>query len=186
MKTKFSPRLFIATSAIALGIAGAATSALAMPFGGNGPDGGGRSGHHMMFGMKGMTALHDDLKLDAKQEAAWQQADKASKDAMTGVRDRMAKHHEEIKAMVDKPGTDLREVAKRMDDFRAEGQKLHQENRDRWLAVYDTLNPEQKEKVRVFFKGMSERMGKMGRHGGRGDMDGRGQRDGRGPAPDAK
>ena len=46
MKTKFSPRLFIATSAIALGIAGAATSALAMPFGGNGPDGGGRSGHH--------------------------------------------------------------------------------------------------------------------------------------------
>lgn len=33
-----------------------------------------------------------------------------------------------------------------MDDFRAEGQKLHQENRDRWLAVYDTLNPEQKEK----------------------------------------
>lgn len=37
-----------------------------------------------------------------------------------------------------------------MDDFRAEGQKLHQANRDRWLAVYDTLNPEQKEKVRVF------------------------------------
>ena len=126
------------------------------------------------------------LKLDAKQEAAWQQADKASKDARAGMRDRMTKHHDEIKSMIDKPGTDLRDVAKRMDDFRAEGQKLHQESRDRWLAVYDTLNPEQKEKVRVFFKGMSERMGKMGRHGGRGDMDGRGQRDGRGPAPDAK
>ena len=83
-------------------------------------------------------------------------------------------------------GADLRDVTKCMDDFRAEGQKLHQENRDRWFAVYDTLNPEQKEKVRVFFKGMSERMGKMGRHGGRGDMDGRGPRDGRGPAPDAK
>ena len=57
---------------------------------------------------------------------------------------------------------------------------MRQENRDRWLAVYDTLNPEQKEKVRVFFKGMSERMGKMGGHHGRGN------RDGRGPAPDAK
>ena len=183
MKTHFSPRLFIATSAIALGLA---TSAMAMPFGGNGPDGGGRPGHHMMFDMKGMTRLHDDLKLDAKQEAAWQQADKASKDAMAGMRERMTKHHDEIQALIDKPGTDLREVTKRMDDFRAEGQKLHQENRDRWLAVYDTLNAEQKEKVRVFFKGMSERMGKMGHHGGRGDMDGHGPRDGRGPAPDAK
>lgn len=183
MKTKLSPRLFLATSAIALGLA---TSAMAMPFGGNGPDDGGRPGHHMMFNMKGMSRLHDDLKLDAKQEAAWQQADKASKDAMAGMRDRMTKHHEEIKAMIDKPGTDLRDVTKRMDDFRAEGQKLHQESRDRWLAVYDTLNPEQKEKVRVFFKGMSERMGKMGRHGGWGDRDGRSPRDDRGPAPDAK
>lgn len=183
MKTRFSPRLFIATSAIALGLA---TSAMAMPFGGAGPDGAGRPGYHMMFDGRGMARLHDDLKLDAKQEAAWQQADKASKDAMTAMRDRMAKHHDEIQAMIDKPGTDLREVAKRMDDFRAEGQKLHQENRDRWLAVYDTLNAEQKEKVRVFFKGMSERMGKMGHHGNWGDRDGRGPRNSRGPAPDTK
>ena len=82
MKTKLSPKLFLATSAIALGIA---TSALAMPFGGHGMDDGGRSGQHMMFGSKGMTRLHDDLKLDAKQEAAWQQADKASKDAMVAI-----------------------------------------------------------------------------------------------------
>ena len=183
MKTKLSPKLFLATSAIALGIA---TSALAMPSGGNGQDDGGRSGQHMMFDMKGMTRLHDDLKLDAKQEAAWQQADKASKDAKTGMRDRMTKHHEEIKTMIDKPGADLRDVTKRMDDFRAEGQKLHQASRDRWLAVYDTLNAEQKEKVRVFFKSMSEHKGKMGRHGGRGDRDGRGSRDDRGPATDAK
>ena len=71
MKTRLSPRLFLATSAIALGIA---TSAMAMPFGGDRPDGG-RPDHHMMFSGKGMARLHDDLKLDAKQEAAWQQAD---------------------------------------------------------------------------------------------------------------
>lgn len=183
MKTKFSPRLFLATSAIALGLA---TSTLTMARGNDGPDMQGRPGHHMMFNMKGMAQLHDDLKLDAKQEAAWQQADKASKEAMSGMRDRMVKHHDEIQALIDKPGTDLREVARRMDDFRAEGQKLHQENRDRWLAVYDTLNAEQKEKVRVFFKGMSERMGKMSRHGNWGDRDGRNPRDDRGPAPAAK
>ena len=127
MKTKLSPRLLLATSAIALGIA---TSAMAMPFGGDRADGG-KPGHHMMFSGKGMARLHDDLKLDAKQEAAWQQADKASKDAMAGMRERMTKHHDEIQALIDKPGTDLRDVAKRMDDFRTEGQKLHQENRDR-------------------------------------------------------
>lgn len=41
--------------------------------------------HHVMGGMKGLSLLHDDLKLDAKQEAAWQQADKASKEAMAGM-----------------------------------------------------------------------------------------------------
>ena len=184
MKTIFSPSVFLASSAIALGLA---TSVFAMPPAGNSPVGGGMAEHHMMGGMKGLSLLHDDLKLDAKQEAAWQQADKASKEAMAGMRDRRVKHHEEIKALVDKPGADLRNISKRMDDFRAEGQKLHQANRDRWLAVYDTLNPEQKEKVRVFFKGVAERMGKIGgHHGRRGDMDGRHPRDGRGPVPGAK
>ena len=97
MKTKLSPRIFLATSAIALGIA---TSAMAMPFGGDRPDGG-KVGHHMMFSGKGMARLHDDLKLDVKQEAAWQQANTANKEAMAGMRERMTKHHDEIKAMID-------------------------------------------------------------------------------------
>ena len=184
MKTFFKPSLFLASSAIALGLT---TGAFAMPPVGNGPAGAGMYEQHQMRGMKGFSALHDELKLDAKQEAAWQQADKASKEAMVGMRDRWTKHHEEIKAMMDKPGVDLRDVSKRMDDFHAEGQKLHQANRDRWLAVYDTLNPEQKEKVRVFFKGMAERMGKMqGRHGRMGDWEGRRPQGGRGPLPEAK
>ena len=195
MKRFTTPRVLLSTLVLSLGLAvGAGYAAgprgdcpvMGAPAGGHGMGMGGMGMHQPMFHGRGMMRLHDELKLDAKQEALWNDAMTFARDNGGAMRERMIKEHEEIKAMLDKPGTDLRDVAKRMDDFRAEGQKLHQENRDRWLAVYDTLNPEQKEKVRVFFKGMSERMGKMGRHGSRGDMDGRGTRDGRGPAPDAK
>jgi Spy/CpxP family protein refolding chaperone len=168
MKTNFSPRLLIATSAIAFGLAG---SAFAAPPQGDVHSGPGAGMHQkqMMHGMKEMARLHDDLKLDAKQEALWQDATKASKEAMGGMRERMRKQHEEIQSLLNQPGTDLRAVAKRMDDFRAEGQAIHQANRDRWLTVYDALNPEQKEKARVFFQSKSERMGRHGMRGpGRG------------------
>ncbi len=165
MKTHFSPRLFIASSVIALGIAGSAFAA--PPPQGDAPGGPGASMHQgpRMQGMKEMARLHDDLKLDAKQEALWQDAAKVSKDGMGGMRERMRKQHEEIKNLLSQPGADLHAVAKRMDDFRAEGQALHQANRDRWLAVYDALNPEQKEKARLFLQKKLEHMGHRGMHG---------------------
>ena len=161
MKTNFSPRLFIATSAIALGIAG---SAFAAPPQGDVPSGPGAGMHQkqMMHGMKEMARLHDDLKLDAKQEVLWQDAAKASKEAMGGMRERMRKQHEEIQTLLNQPGADLHAVAKRMDEFRAEGQKMREAGRDRWLTVYDALNADQKEKARLFFKSKFEHM----RHGG--------------------
>jgi len=167
MKTRFSPRLLLATSAIAFGLVG---SALAAPAPADAPlrHGAGMHQGHMMHGMKEMARLHDELKLDAKQEAAWQDAAKASKEGMGGMRERMRKQHDEIKTLLDQPGADLHALAKRMDDFRAEGQALHQANRDRWLAVYDALNAEQKEKARVFFKSKFERMGQHGEKRGPG------------------
>ena len=168
MKMNFSPRLLIATSAIAIGLAG---SAFAAPpqgdmTGSRGP-GAGMQQRQPMHGMKDFARLHDELKLDAKQEALWQDAAKASREGMGDMREQMRKHHEEIQSLLNQPGTDLRAVAKRMDDFRAEGQARHQADRDRWLTVYDALNPEQKEKARVFFKSKFERMG-QGHRGMRG------------------
>jgi uncharacterized membrane protein len=123
----------------------------------------------MMHGMKDMARLHDDLKLDAKQEALWQDAAKAGREAMQGARERMRKEHEETLAMLSQPGADLRALAKRMDDFRAQVQQQHLANRDRWLAVYDVLNAEQKEKARLFIKSRFERMPHGAMHGrGRG------------------
>ena len=167
MKTKFSPRLIVSVVALSLGLAG---SVYALPRG-DGPDG--RPGMSMrgqagMHGMKGMARLHDDLKLDAKQDALWQAAAKDGKDTMDAVRDQHRKQHDELLAQLKQPGADLRVALKKMDDFCAEAQKQRDARRDHWLAVYDSLNAEQKEKARVFFVNGMERMGSFGqeRHHG--------------------
>lgn len=51
------------------------------------------------------------------------------------MRERFRKHHEEIKAQLDQPGADLRAVAKRMDELKADGQKQANAVRERWLNV---------------------------------------------------
>ncbi|WP_153110455.1 Spy/CpxP family protein refolding chaperone [Propionivibrio limicola] len=180
MKQRFSPRLLVAALAMSLGLA---ANSFAGPRGGSGGEAVGpgfdRPGHHQMFlGGKGMQRLHDDLKLDARQETLWKAAESFAKETHDGMRERFRKHHEEMKALIDKPNADLRALAKRADDFRAEGQKLRDTVRDRWLAVYDSLNPEQKEKARQFLKAGFDRMERKGgrhdrddRRGRRGDRD---------------
>lgn len=154
-----APRLLLAALTLSLGLA---ANTFAMPRGepGGGP-GFAAHGHGMHFGAggHGMQRLHDDLKLDAKQEAQWQDAQKFAKDTFDGAFEQGRKQHEEINAALSQPGVDLRAILKRMDDLRAERQKQHDAVRDRWLAVYDTLNADQKEKVRQFFKAGAERMG---------------------------
>jgi protein CpxP len=161
MKTKFSPRHIVTAVALSIGLA---ASAFAMPPQGEGPgQPSGMHSRHMTHGLKEMSRLHDELKLDAKQEAIWQEAEKAGKENMSGMRERFAKHHEEIKTLLSKPGADLRAIAKRMDEFKAEGQKQHEASRERWLAVYDVLNAEQKEQARVFFKNKFEQSRHFGK-----------------------
>ena len=167
MKTsfsKFSPRIVVAAVALSLGLA--ATAFAMSPRGAEhcGP-GTGMHASHMDRGMKEMSRLRDDLKLDAKQEALWKEAEKASQDNRSTMRDRFSKQRDETKAMLDKPGADLRAVLKRMDELKAEGQKQHEADRDRWLTVYDSLNAEQKEKARLFFKSKMERMDRHGQRG---------------------
>ena len=161
MNTKFSPRLIAATMVIALGMA---STAFAMPPPGDttGTPGAGIHARHMLHGMKEISRLHDDLKLDAKQDALWKEAEKSGKESMGGMRERFRKQHEEMLILLSQPGADLRAVVRRMDEFRTEGQKLHEANRDRWLAVYDALDSGQKEKARIFFKSKLERAGQRG------------------------
>ena len=179
MKKLYSPRILVATVALSLGLV---ASSYAMPRGEHPGPGMGMPGHHAMVHGRAVNRLHDELKLDAKQEAQWKEAEKFSQDHRDTMRERFRKEHAEIKAMLDQPGADLRAIAKRMDDFKAENQKLHSAVRDRWLNVYDSLNAEQKEKARVFFKDNMERRQEMGDRRGHHGKD----RPGRGQAPQDK
>ncbi len=171
MNRKISFRLTTAALVATLFLS---TAAFARSHGGeNCAPGKGQSEQCQPRGMKGMMRLHDDLKLNAKQEALWQEAVKAKQANMGPSGDprmHMRPQYEEIQAMLNQPGADLRAVAKRMDELKGEQQKQREVTREQWLAVYDTLNTEQKEKVRVFFKDRfepNERFGKFGKHSAR-------------------
>jgi len=161
MKSKFSPRILVTALVLALGVGGAA---FAMSPERCGPPGG-RMEQRMQYHQKEMSRLHDDLKLDAKQEAPWQDAEQFSKSGMREMREQMRKHHEEVLASVSQPGADLRAVVKQMDELKDAGRKQHEASRDRWLAVYDSLDAAQKEKARLFIKSKLEHLPQGGRFG---------------------
>ena len=169
MNQRLTLRTLLATLSLSLGLA---VTAQAMPRGDH--HGMGMQAQHAMFQGRAMSRLHDELKLDAKQEAQWKATEQFVQEQHTAGRERFQKNHAELKAMLDQPGADLRAVAKRMDDLRADGMKQREAVRERWLAFYDSLNGEQKEKARLFFKSGMERMERMG--------DRAKERRGRGPA----
>jgi len=165
---KFSPRIIVAAVALSLGLA-ASAFAVSQRGGEHCGPGAGMHGQRMAHGMKEMSRLHDELKLDARQEALWKVAEQAGKDNMAGMRERFGKQREENLSLLKQPGADLRAVLKRMDELKAEGQKHREASREQWLTVYDSLNAEQKEKARLFFLSKLERMGHGGPRGpGRG------------------
>ena len=159
MKTRISPRLLIAALTLSLGVAASGT---ALARGGNYGPMQGQPGHHMVMHERAMTRLHDELKLDEKQDTLWKVAEKYSSDHRGTMRERFQKERAEIKAMLDQPGADLRAVSKRMDDLRAEAAKERDSVHERWLTVYDSLTAEQKEKARLFFKTGFERTERKG------------------------
>lgn len=127
--------------------------------------GGGRMEQRMEYHLKEMSGLHRELKLDAKQDALWQDAEQFARSSLRDMGERMRKQREEVLTTVSKPGADLRAVVQQMDALRDAGRKQHAAVADRWLAVYDSLDAAQKEKARLFFKGRIERMGEGARFG---------------------
>ena len=71
---------------------------------------------------------------------------------MSSVQAGLRKQHLEISTLLSDPAVDLRTIANRFDAFQIEGQKQCAAVRERWLCVYDALDANQKEQVRVFFK----------------------------------
>ena len=124
-------------------------------------------GAHGLHSMRSIMRLHDELKLDARQEALWSDAVKNARESMSGTQERRRKEREETLAQLKQPGTDLRTLITRTDEVHAEAQKQRLAAREHWLVVYDALSAEQREQVRVFFKDRFARMGEA-RHAPRG------------------
>lgn len=165
-KTRIRPLLAALTLCL-----GATTAAMAIPPEGCGPRGcpSERSAGHPFAGM---ARLHDELKLDPKQEALWQEAERTTRASFRERGEQMRRDRQEALAALSQPGADLRAVLRRMDQSREAGRQAREADRERWLAVYDSLDGAQKEKARLFLKTRLERMGE-GRRAGPGGPPGR-------------
>lgn len=172
MKSRFTPRLIVAALVLSLGAAGTAL-AVKPEFCGAGA---GRMEQRMGQHLQDMSRLHGELKLDARQEALWQEAEQFTRSSMREMGEQMRRQRAEMLAAVSKPGADLRALLTQMDDLREGARKQREAGRERWLTLYDSLDASQKEKARLFIHSRLERMGPGGRFGpgGPGGPGGRG------------
>lgn len=169
-------RHFFAAAAIALGLggAGASLAATSAPVADERAvsDGGGSFRHGHAFAHdsrqwgRQLARLHHELKLDAQQEALWQAAEQGMREARKGLGERLREEHRQTRAALAAPDADLRAVLARLDEQRAERDKLRLADRERWLALYDSLNPTQKEQARNFLRQQLERHDARGERAG--------------------
>jgi len=115
-----------------------------------GPRGEGPEG---MGPMRGFERLHNQLKLDPKQEELWQKARGLQREAFRSMRAKAEETRAKLRVEIDKAGVDLKQFAqlgdKLRDEMRAQAEATRKPARAAWFAVYDALNPGQKEQVRV-------------------------------------
>lgn len=132
------------------------------------PEGQGAAGPE---GMHGFGRLHQQLNLNAQQEALWQKAQAAQRDAFKALRAKGEETRTKLRAEIDKPGVDLKEFAQQRDQLReqmrAEAETSRQQVRAAWFSLYDSLDATQREQVRVAIRDGMDRMGHHGmRRGG--------------------
>lgn len=158
-------RLIAALLAAGLVGGGASVWAAARHYGGPGGDAFGPMGN--------LQRMHDELKLSAQQEELWKQAESVSRGAFRSLRANGREVREKMRAEIDKPGADLKQIAALGDQAReqmhAQMEATRKQVRAAWFAAYDSLNAEQKEQVRVAIRDGMDRRG----HGGPGGMRGR-------------
>ncbi len=140
-----------------------------------GPRGGGPEGMGMegMGPMRGYERLHKQLNLNPQQEALWQKAQAAQRDAFKQVRAKGEETRAKLRVEIDKPGADLKQFAQMSDQMRAQMREqmeaAHQQARSAWFGVYDALDAKQKEQVRVAIRDGMDHMAHHQRGGPRGE-----------------
>ena len=138
---------------------------------GEGPEG--------MGPARGFERLHKQLNLDVQQEELWKKAQGLQRDAFRSMRTKAEETRAKLRVEIDKPGADLKQFAqlgdKLRDEMRAQAEATRKQVRSAWFAVYDALNPGQKEQVRVAIRDGMDHGGRFGRHqrgGPRGEFHG--------------
>jgi protein CpxP len=125
--------------------------------------------------MPGFEKLHKELNLNAQQEELWKKAQGVQREAFRSMRAKGEETRAKLRVEIDKPGADLKQFAQLRDQLgaqmRAQMEAIHTQVRDAWFAVYDALDPGQREKVRVAIRDGMDRMGRH-RGGPHGEMHG--------------
>jgi len=147
-------RMIPAMAVIAAGILGGGAALAQMP------DSPGAEGMH------GFGRLHKQLNLNPQQEELWQKAQTAQRDAFKSLRTTGEQNRAKLRAEIDKPGADLKQFAQTRDQLREQMRTQmdasHKQVRDAWFALYDTLDANQKEQVRLAILSGMDRMGRGG------------------------
>jgi len=120
--------------------------------------------------MRGFERLHKELNLTAQQEDLWKKAQGAQRDAFKAMQAKGEETRAKLKSEIDKPGADLKQFAQLRDQLReqmhTQMEGAHKQAQAAWFGVYDSLDANQRERVRVAIRDGMDRMGHRGRHGG--------------------
>jgi hypothetical protein len=128
--------------------------------------------------------FHKSLNLNANQQTLWQQVEGKSRSVLRERQARREKLQQQGKALLDKPGAELRELGALVDAEETATLAEDKQLRELWLTVNDALDDNQRRMVATFVGEQMQRVdGGEGRSGpgareeggrGRGGMRGRG------------
>jgi len=134
--------------------------------------------------MGNMESVHKKLNLNAQQEELWKKAQAASREALRKMRASGEEIREKMRVEIDKPGADLKQFMqlgdKMREQMRVQMDARRKQAREAWFKVYDSLDADQREQVRMAIKDSMDRGGRKGTRGlrGQGPDQGRGPRHG--------
>lgn len=111
--------------------------------------------------MHDLARIKAELKLSADQEAGWQAAEAASKAAHESMRQQHEAMRDQFKAETQKDIIDLAKLDQLMSQQREQARSLHEAAKSKWLAVYASLNDDQKRLVSQRIKAKVDRFEHM-------------------------
>ncbi|GAB2181861.1 hypothetical protein DLREEDagrD3_20840 [Denitratisoma sp. agr-D3] len=100
-----------------------------------------------------LETLHQQLALNADQEALWKSAKAGTDKLREEQRDEWRTRRDKLQKLLEGKNPDLRTIVAEMDKDQEARQQKHKAAREGWLKFYDALNPEQKQKASQFLLG---------------------------------